>query len=332
MQNTFTKVVTHLSRLPLPKPKAKKVDLSGRTMIVTGASPGSLGYETAFILASWGARIIATSPRNAALMKESLQNDLRRTDADPNNISAHTLDLCDPHSVEDFAAWYRVTHGNSLHVLVNNAGVHKNIFTSSTRPPLTRDGFEIHWRTNYLGTFHLTHALLPLLRQGGLESGDARVVNVVSHLHDRGKNKYLFEPAPRYDSWEAYGISKLALIHHSFELQRRFAGTSKIQSVALHPGSVNTNLTQWVEPHGNFGKVAHRISTALSSLVLLSRQAGAQTCVHCASTTALQGGCYYYRCDIAEVSDESMDETVSRRLWEETKAWVGSLCVTGDQT
>ena len=117
--------------------------------------------------------------------------------ADPNNISVHALDLCDPHSVDGFTAWYRETHGNSLQVLVNNAGVHKNIFTPSTQPPLTRDGFEIHWCTNYLGTFHLTHALLPLLQQGGLESGDARVVNVVSHLHDRGKNKYLFEPAAR---------------------------------------------------------------------------------------------------------------------------------------
>ncbi len=332
MQNTFTKVVAHLSRLPLPKPKAKKVDLSGRTVIVTGASPGSLGYETARILATWGARVVATSPHKVAFMKESLQTDLRRTGADPNNISVHALDLCDPHSVDGFVTWYRETHGNSLQVLVNNAGIHKNIFTPSTRPPLTRDGFEIHWRTNYLGTFHLTHALLPLLQQGGLESGDARVVNVASHLHDRGKNKYLFEPAPSYNSWEAYGKSKLALIHHSFELQRRFSGTSKIRSVALHPGSVNTNLTQRTEPRGNFGKMVWRFSSAMSSLVLLSRPAGAQTIVHCASTSSLQGGCYYYRCDIAEVSNESMDGTVSRRLWEETHAWVGSLCVTGNQT
>ncbi len=187
MQNTFTKVVAHLCRLPLPKPKAKKVDLFGRTMIVTGASPGSLGYETACILASWGARVVATSPCEVAFMKKSLQKDLRRTGSNPNNISVHALDLCDPHSIDSFVTWFRETHGNSLQVLVNNAGVHKNIFTPTTQPPLTRDGLEIHWRTNYLGTFHLTHALLPLLQQGGLESGDARVVNVVSHLHDRGK-------------------------------------------------------------------------------------------------------------------------------------------------
>ena len=47
----------------------------------------------------------------------------------------------------------------------------KNILNPRVRPPLSEDGFEIHWRTNYLGTFHLTSLLLPLLKQGGLESG-----------------------------------------------------------------------------------------------------------------------------------------------------------------
>ena len=58
---------------------------------------------------------------------------------------------------------------------------------------MTEDGIEVHWRTNYLGAFHLTWALLPLLQQAGLESGDARVVNVSSGLHDRVGNAALFD-------------------------------------------------------------------------------------------------------------------------------------------
>ena len=105
--------------------------------------------------------------------------------------------------------------------------------------PLAEDGREIHWRTNYLGAFHLTWALLPLLQRSGLESGDARVVNVTSGLHDRVGN----EDLPLYHSWDAYGLSKLAMIHMACEIERRFGETYNLHAVALHPGVVMTNLT-----------------------------------------------------------------------------------------
>ena len=103
------------------------------------------------------------------------------------------------------------------------------------KPPTTKDGFEVHWRTNYLGTFHLTTLLLPCLKQGGLGSGDARVVNVSSRLHDRVNNTDLFNDRDDYNSWDAYALSKLALIHLSFEIDRRFASEYSLRSVALHP-------------------------------------------------------------------------------------------------
>ena len=80
---------------------------------------------------------------------------------------------------------------------------------------VSADGFEIHWRTNYLGTFHLTRLLLPMLLESGRRSRDARVINVSSHQHDKGRNDRLFAPPDRLDSWTAYGQSKLALIHHA---------------------------------------------------------------------------------------------------------------------
>ena len=45
-------------------------------------------------------------------------------------------------------------------------------------------------------------------------------VNVVSKLHDRGRNEWLFAPVTPYDSWAAYGTSKLALVHEAAEVQR----------------------------------------------------------------------------------------------------------------
>ena len=301
------------------------MDMSGRNVIVTGASPGSLGFKTAGILAGWGATITVTSPRNVELMLDSLRTSLRRAGMDESKLSAHSLDLCDPSSVNRFTDWYGRRHNGKLHALVNNAGIHKNIFNTRTRPPPSADGFEPHWRTNFLGTVHLTYALLPMLQRTGLDSGGARIVNVSSHLHDRGRNARLFQPADRYHSWEAYGLSKLALMHFTTELQRRFAGQYNLQAVAVHPGSAKTNLTQGRPLPGRTGKILSEISSALSSLVLLSAEAGAQTIVMCASAPRLQGGGYYYRCAQLEPSADCEDAAVSRRLWGQSRAWVESL-------
>ncbi len=325
MLHTFNKSVRHLWRRFGRKPMAEKVDMTGRQVIVTGASPNSLGYETARVLAGWGASVVVTSTRNVARMEHSLKEDLRRMGADENNVTAQPLDLCDVDSVNRFSKWYRDSYDGKLHVLVNNAGVHKNILKPRTRPPLSKDGFEIHWRINYLGTYHLTSLLLPLLKQGGLESGDARLVNVSSHLHDRMNNEDLFNGNRRYHAWDAYGLSKLALVHHAYEIERRFAKQYNLHSMALHPGSVDTNLTRMEAPQGKIGKVLHRISSALASLVLLPLKDGAQTIVMCASKHPLQGGGYYDRCSLAESSDESKDETVSKLLWDKSEAWVATL-------
>ena len=325
MPRTLAKSVNHLWRLCAHKPMAGRVDMAGRSVIVTGASPGSIAYETARILASWGARVVATGLRNVAFTESRLRDDVRKSGADANNIRVHALDLCDADSVAAFATWYRREHDEGLHVLVNNAGIHQNIFAPRRKPPTTEDGFEVHWRTNYLGAFHLTSLLLPCLKQGGLESGDARVVNVSSHLHDRVNNTDLFNGRDDYNSWDAYGLSKLALIHLSFEIDRRFAAEYSLRSVALHPGSANTNLTRTEMPEGMVGSVLNRTSFALASLVLLHRTYGAQTVVMCASKSPLQGGRYYERCRVAEASDQSRQESASRELWDRSNDWVRSL-------
>ena len=335
MPNNFSKVIKHLVRLFLRKPMAAPVDMSGRHVIVTGASPGSLGYETARILAGWGAKVVATRVRNVALMEASLRDDLRKRGAGEDNITAHKLDLSEPDSVDDFAAWYRDRHQGKLHVLVNNAGIFKKTLTQPRKPPLTEDGVEVHWRTNYLGAFHLTWALLPLLQRSGLESGDARVVNVSSGQHDRVGNEDLFDEGPRqgdsrhgephYHSWDAYGLSKLAMIHMACEIERRSAESHNLRAMAVHPGVVMTNLTLPQAFRGRIGRALHRISSALTSPVLLSPNAGAQTIVMCASTMSIQGGRYYERCAIGEPSADCHDADVAKRLWDQSEQWVGTL-------
>lgn len=325
MESTFRKVLLHTLRLLAPKPKADRVDMSGRRVIVTGASHGSIGYETARTLASWGANVAVSCLEDSDALQDSLRGDLRGIGVDEESVSARRMDLCDVQSVEEFAGWYEDWHGRELHVLINNAGIHLDLLERHKKPMLSTDGLEIHWRTNYLGTFHLTSLLLPLLMEGGGRTGDARIVNVVSHLHDRGRNARFFEESADYHSWQAYGQSKLALVHFSRELQRRYAQQCNLQSVALHPGSSHTNMTfRGLREYPVLWRTV-RIFKPLEALVLLSPEHGAQTSIMCASKTPFEGGRYYERCDVAQASEDASDERVAKRLWKMSQDWVGSL-------
>jgi NAD(P)-dependent dehydrogenase (short-subunit alcohol dehydrogenase family) len=282
-------------------PRATPVDLTGKTIVVTGAAPGSLGGETARILSAWGATVVTTTRSGGS----------------------HPLDLTDGDSVREFAAWLAARHPR-LDVLVNNAGVHLDLMSDWKQPQLTSDGYEVHWRTNYLGTMQLTHLLLPQLLRTAEATGDARVVNVVSKLHVRGRNAHLFSPAPAYSSWDAYGQSKLGLVHATHELQDRYRAAG-LRAYALHPGSVYTGIAdRGLEGHRVVGAVRRGLAP-LERLFLLTAEEGAQTTVLCASQPDLEGGRYFVACRPTPGSNEAEDRDAAGRLWHETAALVPTL-------
>lgn len=310
------KQIRHRFRSLLVKaPFAERVDMRGKTVMVTGASPNSIGFETAKTLAAWGARVVVTTRRDV----ESTVSALRAVSG--GEVSGHVLDLTDAQSVSSFVEWFSQTQGEQLDVLVNNAGIHLDLGNQWKTPQLSADGFEIHWRTNYLGTLQLTQLLLPLLRQRAKQTGDARVVNVLSMLHSLGKNKYFFETPPRYNSWNAYGQSKLALMHATFEMQRRYAA-ERVQSYCLHPGKVFTNIAgKGLAGLPVLSAIRNKLAF-IEAFVLMTPEEGAQTPLYCASAPALTGGHYFEYCATAEPSSESADADVSARLWEQTQQWL----------
>jgi retinol dehydrogenase 12 len=140
-------------------------------------------------------------------------------------------------------------------------------------------------------------------------------------LHKRGSNALLFAPQPRYDSWVAYGLSKLALIHHSFELQRRHAAEG-VRTYCLHPGAVYTNIAD-KGLAGNPRIAAMRKALApVERLFLLTAEEGAQTQLHCATNPGAEGGRYYVKCKPAQPGADALDAEVSARLWRETEDWL----------
>jgi len=290
-----------LHRKVVRAPFAAPVDMSGKTVLVTGAAPGSLGGETARLLRAWGATVVTTTRRGGS----------------------HPLDLTDGDSVRAFAAWLAVEHP-TLDVLVNNAGVHLDLMSDWKEPQLTPDGYEVHWRTNYLGTMQLTHLLLPLLLRTAEAHGEARIVNVVSKLHVRGRNAHLFSAPPEYSSWNAYGQSKLALVHATHELQDRYRAAG-VKAFALHPGSVYTGIAdRGLEGHPVVGAVRRALGP-LERLFLLTAEEGAQTTLMCATEPGLEGGRYFAACAVARDSGEAEDRDVAGRLWKETEALVPTL-------
>lgn len=312
----------HVARLFGRNPVAAPVDLVGRTFVVTGASPGSLGYEVARTLASWGGEVVATCVRDPAALERALREDV--TARGGGSATAERLDLSDRGSVEAFARRCEDRFAGALHVLINNAGILKGMFARRREPKYAPDGQEIHWRTNYLGAFHLTRLLLAMLEGAARESGDARVVNVASHQHVRARNDQLFESTADRNSWDAYGLSKLAMVHMSTELHRRHGFAGDFRAVALHPGTVYTNMIADGFASDPRLRILRPVLQRLASRVLLTPEAGAQTVVWCATASCVQGGRYYERCALARPSAALLDEQAGARLWDASVRWADS--------
>lgn len=323
LSDISTAVTSVARRLFTTPPMATPVDLTNKIAIVTGASPGSIGYETAKTLASWGAKVVVTTRNNTDQCVHQLTSELQHQHL-PNDIIGHSLDLTKAETVEDFVAWYGNTVGDTLDLLVNNAGVHSDIMGSWKEPMLSADGFEIHWRTNYLGPMHLTHRLLPFLGRAGNKTEPSRVIFVASHLHQKGENSELFQRNKPYNSWLAYAQSKLGLVHAAFELHKRYS-PQHIQSYVLHPGSIATNIAlKGMESNQTMKKLLE-IVNPLQAWFMLTPVQGAQTQIYCATAPGLPGGRYFDRCSVAQPNPEASNAEVSRKLWDETQQWVDSL-------
>ena len=197
-------------------------DLTGRTALVTGATSG-LGLASAIALAAAGARVLITTrdpERGAAALARV------RRDGGPLTELVH-LDLADLDSVRRAAVDIRVRTGDTLHLLLNNAGV------MGTPPGVTVDGFETQIATNHLGPAALTWLLMPALRAAGA----ARVVTVSSLAH-RGPGFDVDDLHFRRRSYlaaHAYSQSKLANLLFSAELDRRLRAAGRRRDLRRRP-------------------------------------------------------------------------------------------------
>ena len=292
-------------------------DLTGRSIIVTGANSG-VGFEAAKALAAHGGAVtlaVRDGERGAGAAEQILA-------VGPGaNVDVARLDLADLASVREFAAEWVAAHPDGLDVLVNNAGV------MAIPRRETADGFEMQLGTNHLGHFALTGLLMGSLRPGG------RVVTVSSEAHRFGRMDFDdLQAVASYQKWRAYGQSKLANILFALELHRRAsAAGADLRSIAVHPGYAATNL-QRVGPEMSGSRVGVTMMALVNRVLAQSAEAGAWPTLMAATDPSMPSGAFIGPTGLRGMrgtpgrvtpSDAARDVDSALRLWELSTALTG---------
>lgn len=273
---------------------------TGRRFLVTGANAG-LGFEVSRVLAARGAHVILAC-RDAG--KAAAAIDRIRADVPAAELSFQPLDLADLDQVREAAK--AVLAGPRIDVLVNNAGV--------MIPPktLTKQGFELQFGVNHLGTFAFTGLVHPHV--------DDRIVITGSIAHKGGEIDFSDLSASRsYHNWQRYQASKLANLLHMFELDRRLGAAGRsTQAIGCHPGVALTELTRHLP-------LPLRTMTPLAAPFFNSAAQGAWPTLQAATGAHVQGGDYLGPQGLGEISGRSgparatrtaRDPKLARELWE----------------
>jgi NAD(P)-dependent dehydrogenase (short-subunit alcohol dehydrogenase family) len=277
--------------------------MTGKICIVTGSNTG-IGKETARGLLRLGATVILAC-RDA--QKAELTRAELAAEAGHGSVSVMPLDLADISSIRAFAKQFRAEHKH-LNLLVNNAGVWTT--TRST----TVDGFETTFGVNHVGTFLLTHELLPLL----LASTPSRIVVLSSSLHYRAAMNWddLQCSARTFKGPAAYNQSKLANVLFTNALARRLKGKG-VTVNAVHPGVVATELA----------RAYPKLLVKLFHLFLLSPEQGAACTIHVSTAPELEGvsGLYFEKSKAKAASKAALDEAAQEKLWAATEQLLEKL-------
>lgn len=258
--------------------------MSSRLVLVTGSTDG-IGLETVREIARTGARVVVHGRH-----PDRVARAVAEVAAAGGTAEGVVFDLASFAEVRRGAAEL-ARRFPRLDVLVNNAGVMMN------ERVLTADGRETDLQVNHLSPFLLTNLLLA----GPLAGPGARIVNVASVAHVRGRIHFDdLDLARGFTPYAAYAQSKLANVLFTFALARRLPAT-RVTANCLHPGVVGTKLLR--EGFGLAG------SETLAE--------GAQTSVYLATSPDVEGltGHYFSRRGSSEPSPHALDEAAGERLW-----------------
>ncbi|WP_447002582.1 SDR family NAD(P)-dependent oxidoreductase [Saccharothrix isguenensis] len=262
--------------------------LSGKTVVVTGASSG-LGNAAVRELARRGHSVvpIGRSPVTTAVIGAEL------------GVDPLIADFAHLDQVADLAATL-LARCPRIDVLVNNAA---GIWP---RRILTEDGNEQTFQVNALAPYLLTRLLLGRVRESG-----GRLVTTSSQTVEDRKQIDVddLDVAAEYEPYEAYSRSKLALALLTREFARRYPD---VPVADFHPGVFVGGIARELPMQRMLAKSPFR---HLIDVVLSTPEEGAKTLVHLVETDEPLHGDYYVNSRRTDPGPSAEDPVVAARLW-----------------
>ncbi|GGK29170.1 short-chain dehydrogenase [Deinococcus malanensis] len=272
--------------------------MSGRTIVITGASDG-IGAQAARQLVRSGEHVVLVgrSPQKTRVLAAELR------------APYHLADFTRLDDVRALAASLE-TYGR-IDILMNNAG---GVMGPRETTP---DGLEKTLQVNHLAPFLLTNLLLDR------RSADRRVVLNTSSAANRLFSRLDLtdlELTRGYNPNRAYGNAKLANILFTRELHRRYHAQG-LSTAAFHPGAVATNFAS---ESSSLMRLIYR--TPLRRLLLITPEQGTDTMLWLANGTPgvdWQSGQYYDRRKVGAVHPIADNPVLAQMLWDQSAQMVG---------
>ncbi len=224
------------------------------TILITGSTDG-IGKRTARDLAAFGARVLlhGRDPEKGLAVLSEIEGATGSGKLEYYNANFSALD-----EVRRLASAVAEDHPR-LDVLINNAGIGTGRRGEEKRE-VSADGYELRFAVNYLAPFLLTRLMIPTLRR----SAPARIVNV-SSLGQSPINFGDLMMKERYDAWDAYGQSKLAIAMLTFDLAEELKDDG-VTVNAVHPGSLlDTKMVREA-----YGQARGDVQTGADSIIFLA--------------------------------------------------------------
>lgn len=274
--------------MPDFNPERDIPDLSGKVCLVTGGNSG-LGEATIAALACHKPAKVYLAARSHSKAEAAVSRIKKAYPAAAaTNIEILDLDLASFESIVSAAAKVN-NEVDRLDILQLNGGV------GMVPHETTKDGYEIHFGTNYLGHAFLTQLLMPkLLATSKMPGADVRIILMSSVGHrvfapDTGiQFEHLKTDMNGYAGRTNYGHAMLAKTLFADQLAKKYPS---ITSSSLHPGTVKSNTWQGDKSVNWF--LNKLVIQPLVALTGVSNEEGAKTQLWCSFSKDVKNGSYY---------------------------------------
>lgn len=271
-----------------------------KTVAVTGANSG-VGKAVAEQLARSGERVLLVC-RDAQRGNEALREIQSRTGSA--SLELFLGDLSSLQSVRSVAAEISAKHPK-LDALVSCAAV----FVPDRQS--TKDGFELMFGTNHLGTFELTRLL-----GGALQAAaPSRVVTLSAPPSGSPLDFDNLQGEKKFSSLGAFAASKTCNVLFAFKLARAWKDKG-VTSLALHPGVVRSGLMR-------NAALPIRILSALFSKSPEKTAASIARLATGAESPSLTGELVHMGKPM-KVAPHTRDEAAQDRLWAVSEKLIGA--------